>query len=162
MPRDVGDVSLTYALCKSQTDLGPGYEHKSCPWTGSWPFCLQPSCPGDHWLDNHQQIRKSLWKPRNLAEKFQHTTGTRKSETEQVEEGKRKSLSLSMSPLSQSSTISAKRALLSQWFLLWRKLRTCEWVPGFPSCVDAARGPFRSHPIQNTASWIAWRGVVNS
>lgn len=76
-------------------------------------FACSPVALENTDLDNHQQIRKSLWKSRNPAEKFQHTVGTRKSEAEQVEEGQRKSLSLSMSRLPQSGTASAKRALLS-------------------------------------------------
>lgn len=41
-------------------------------------------------LDNHPQKRESLWKSRGPGDKFQHTIGSKKSETGNTEESKRK------------------------------------------------------------------------
>lgn len=38
MPENLGDVSSTAALCNSQTNLGPGYEHNSGPGTAPGPL----------------------------------------------------------------------------------------------------------------------------
>lgn len=54
--------------------------------------------------ENHPEIRKSLWKSRDPEEKFQHTTGSKKSETRNTEEGKRK-ISLYLHNLSPKAAV---------------------------------------------------------
>ena len=56
MPKDLGDVSPTGALCNSHTDLDSGYEHKN------WPLavCLQSSNPGEHCLRQSSVDKKAF------------------------------------------------------------------------------------------------------
>lgn len=60
----------------------------------------------------------------------------------------------------KAAQLSAKRDLLSPWFLPWEKVRVCEWALSFLSYVGCCqRDPLLSHPSRIlSAAWLKWQG----
>lgn len=98
--------------------------------TSKWPnrSFLPSSSKKNADFDNHPWNGVSLWKARSPVQKFQHTTGGKKSETGGTEESKSNGFALLASPLPWGGTAQCQEKTFGPWFLLGRKEGTCEWV----------------------------------
>lgn len=100
-----------------------------------------------------------------IAHKWEHLSGTQESNggVTRYHWSKEKNTELRLDTLKRvrgkfphhlsphPQQLSAKRDTRGLWFLLQRKVRTCEWVPSFRNSVWSYWGhPLLSHPFQNT------------
>lgn len=84
------------------------------------------------------------------SEEFQSTVGEKISNNRCIEEGKRNSLTLPMSPLSQGVMAQCWETLSAHNFFHGESERH-RWVPGFPRWTGSClKGPFFSYLMQIT------------